>query len=144
MHEPGFLANGTLPLQDPFYGFVSIAKDSFAAVPTDDLMVALGDLTGDGQDDGAFVTACTAGGVGWPATIQVYTGAGPTRLGGVDLGDVTHGREFVKSIEIADGVVKVAWMTNSETDAACCPSVPVSADLRWSGTEMVVENMVRG
>jgi hypothetical protein len=35
-------------------------------------------------------------------------------------------------------------LTNSADDAACCPTVPVSADLRWSGSDLVVENMVRG
>ncbi|MCD2136239.1 hypothetical protein LQ424_30915 [Rhodococcus qingshengii] len=141
-HEPGVLANGVLPLQDPRYGFVSIyAKGGGNAV--DNFMIALGDVTGDGVGDGALVTSCSAGGVSWPATVQVYSSE-LERLGGVDLGDLTGGREIATAVTIEDGVVRVHWMTDGPADAACCPSVPVSADLRWTGTELVVENLVTG
>lgn len=135
-HEPGNLANGTLPMQDPFYGFVSIATRSDSDQP----WVAFGDLNGDGVDDGALVTACTAGGVAWPATVQLYT-KGPNRLGGVDLGDVTHGREYVTNISISDGVVHVAWITQGPDEPACCGTVEMSGDLRVSGDQVVAENV---
>ncbi|OZC59779.1 hypothetical protein CH267_06740 [Rhodococcus sp. 06-621-2] len=141
-HEPGRLVNGTMPLINPIDGYVSIAPSNIDRT-SDELLTAVGDLTGDGVADGAIVTECTAGGVGWPATVQLYT-EGPTLLGGVDLGDITGGREYVRSFRITDGVVRVQWMTNSETDFACCPSVPVQADLRWDGTDVLLENMVRG
>lgn len=141
-HDAGMLVNGTMPLLNPIDGYVSVAP-SYVDRTSDQLLTAVGDLTGDGVADGAVVTECTAGGVGWPATIQLYT-EGPTLLGGVDLSDVTGGREIVKSLSIADGVVRAQWMTNSETDGACCPSVPVDADLRWDGSSVVVENLIRG
>lgn len=139
-HEPGNLANGQLPMQDSHLGGVGIAKKP---PPGDDYMVAFGDLTGDGVDDGAMVTACSAGGVAWPATVQLYT-AGPTRLGGVDLGDLSHGgREYVTDLSIGDGVVHVAWITQGPDEPACCGTVQMTGDLRWDGTQVVAENIKR-
>jgi hypothetical protein len=137
-HEPGNLVNGQLPLQDPFSGFVMIAHKS----PVDESpMVAFGDLNDDGVDEGAMVTACNAGGVGWPATIQLYT-AGPTRLGGIDLGDVTNGgRESVTDISISDGAVHVSWITQGPGEAACCGTVKMAGDLRVKGSDVVMENV---
>lgn len=139
-HDPGFLANGRLPLQDPSTGAVMISPASIEEPSS--YKVAFGDLTGDGVDDGALVTICSAGGVAWPQTVQLYT-AGPTRLGGVDLGDLTHGREIVTAISIADGRLHVTWMTNGPDDGACCPTVAMAADLRWDGQRVVTENMNR-
>ena len=137
-HEAGNLVNGELPLQDPQHGFVAIAHKSAA---DDSPMVAFGDLTGDGVDDGAMVTACTAGGVGWPATVQLYT-AGKTRLGGVDLGDVTHGgRESVTDITISDGMAHVSWITTGPGEAECCGTVKMAGDLRVKGANVVMENV---
>jgi hypothetical protein len=134
-HEPGNLVNGQLPNQDPRFGLVGVAKKQQA-----DYWVTFGDLTGDGVDDGALVTACSAGGVPWPATVQLYS-AGPTRLGGVDLSDVTHGREVVTGLSIADGVVHVSWITQGPHDAECCGTVHMAGDLRWDGSKVNVENV---
>jgi hypothetical protein len=115
-HEPGNLVNGLLPMQDPHRGHVDVAKKQAAS---DGYWVTFGDLTADGVDDGALVTACSAGGVPWPATVQLYS-AGPTRLGGVDLSDLTHGREVVTGLSIADGVVVWA-MSDRLSSSACRP-----------------------
>lgn len=137
-HKPGRLINGVLPLQDPYNGDVAISSYGSGAYET-----ATGDLTGDGVDDGVLVTACTAGGVSWPATIQAYTGD-IRRLGGVDLGDVTAGgRETVSTLGIADGRIELEWLTTAEGDAACCGSVPVTATVRWTGTRLAVDNLIR-
>ena len=136
-HEPGNLVNGKLPNQDPRFGHVDVAKKQ---TPDADYWAAFGDLTGDGVDDGALVTACSAGGVPWPATVQLYT-AGPTRLGGVDLSDLTHGREVVTVLSIADGVVHVSWVTQGPHDAECCGTVHMAGDLRWDGSKVVAENV---
>jgi hypothetical protein len=102
-----------------------------------------GELTGDGVVDGALVTACSAGGVPWPATVQLYS-SGPTRLGGVDLSDLTHGgRETVTGLSIADGVVHVSWRTQGPNDAECCGTVLMAGDLRWDGSKVVAENVKR-
>jgi hypothetical protein len=136
-HEAGNLINGQLPLQDPFYGFVSVAPKSAV---DDSPMVAFGDLNGDGADDGAMVTSCSAGGVAWPATVQLYTG-GPTRLGGVDLGEVTHGREYVTDLSISDGVAHVSWITQGPNEPACCGTVKMAGDMRVKGSDVVMENV---
>lgn len=136
-HEPGRLANGILPLQNPRDGFVAIAQKS---QNDRSHQMTFGDVTGDGIDDGAFATSCSAGGVAWPATVQVYT-RGANHLGGVDLGDLTHGREFVTGLSITGGRVEVRWLANGPEDAACCPTVPMAARLRWDGSAMVVEDM---
>jgi hypothetical protein len=137
-HEPGNLVNGGLPGQDPRSGLVRIARSSY---PSGDYRVAFGDLTGDGVDDGALVTDCNAGGVPWPATVQLYS-AGPTLLGGVDLSDLTKGgRETVTGLSIADGVVHVSWLTQGPNDGACCGTVLMAGDLRWDGSKVVAENV---
>ena len=137
-HDAGDLVNGQLPLQDPHNGYVAIAHKS---VTDGSPQVAFGDLTGDGVDDGAMVTACSAGGVGWPATVQLYS-AGPTRLGGIDLGDVTHGgRETVTGLSISDGVVHVSWTTQGPGEPACCGTVKMLGELRVKGTGVDIESV---
>lgn len=138
-HEPGKLVNGQLPMQDPHRGHVDVAENQAAS---GGYWVAFGDLTGDGVDDGALVTACSAGGVPWPATVQLYS-AGPTRLGGVDLSDLTHGREVVTGLSIADGVVDVSWTTQGPGDPECCGTVHMTGELRWDGSKVVAENVKR-
>ncbi len=137
-HDAGNLVNGQLPLQDPSSGFVTIAhKSANDQTP----LVAFGDLTGDGVDDGALVTLCTAGGVAWPATVQVYT-AGPTRLGGVDLGKVTNGgREYVTDLSVSSGVVHVSWVTQGPGEPACCGTVKMAGDIRVHGSAVAIENV---
>ena len=138
-HEPGNLVNGQLPNQDPHRGEVRVARNGY---PDGDYWIAFGDLTGDGVDDGALVTECSAGGVPWPATVQLYT-AGPTRLGGVDLSDLTHGREVVTGLSIADGIAHVSWLTQGPGDGECCGTVHMTGDLRWDGSKVVTENVKR-
>jgi hypothetical protein len=138
-HEPGNLVNGLLPMQDPHRGHVDVAKKQAGS---DGYWIAFGDLTGDGVDDGALVTACSAGGVPWPATVQLYS-AGPTRLGGVELSDLTHGREVVTGLSIADGVVHVSWTTQGPNEPECCGTVHMAGDLRWDGSKVLTENVNR-
>jgi hypothetical protein len=144
-HDPGQLSNGQLPPQEGHRGNVEIALNYNTAA----YKVAFGDLTG-GGGDAAMVIHCNAGGVRWPETVQLYTAGpkldigGPTRLGGIDLGDLTHGgREIVTDLSISDGVAHVTWMANGPNDGACCPTVRMMADLRWDGSTVVAQNMRR-
>jgi len=125
-HDPGNLRNGELPPQEGHPGDVGIAGDA------------------------AMVIHCNAGGVGWPESVQLYTAgpqlstAGPTRLGGIDLGDLTHGgSEIVTALSISDGVAHVTWMANGPNDGACCPTVKMMADMRWDGSTVVAQNVRR-
>jgi hypothetical protein len=143
-HDPGELRNGQLPPQEGHPGDVRIALNYNTAA----YKVAFGDLTG-GAGDAAMVTDCSAGGVPWPETVQLYTAgpqldiAGPTRLGGIDLSDLTHSREVVTDLSISDGVARVTWMANGPNDAECCPTVKMMADLRWDGSTVVAQNVRR-
>jgi hypothetical protein len=136
-HDPGNLVNGHLPPQDSHPGTVSIAR--FA---DNDYKVAFGNLTGGGNTDAAMVTDCNIGGVPWAETVQLYT-AGPVRLGGVDLSDLTHSREVVSDLAISDGVAHVTWLANGPNDAMCCPSIKMAADLRWDGSTVSAQNVRR-
>ena len=144
-HDPGNLRNGELPPQDGHPGNVGIALNYNTAA----YKVAFGDLTG-GAGDAAMVIHCNAGGVGWPEIVQLYTAGpqlditGPTRLGGIDLGDLTHGgSEIVTALSISDGVAHVTWLANGPNDGACCPTVKMMADLRWDGSAVVAQNVRR-
>jgi hypothetical protein len=136
-HDPGNLVNGQLPPQDSHRGTVRIAKTA-----DDNYKVAFGNLTGGDDTDAALVTDCSAGGVPWPETVQLYA-AGPVRLGGVDLSDLTHSREVVTDLAINDGVAHVTWLANGPDDAECCPSIKMAADLRWDGSNVSAQNVRR-
>lgn len=144
-HDPGQLRSGRLPAQEGHPGNVEIALN----YNTGAYKVAFGDLTGSGGD-AAMVIHCNAGGVGWPEIVQLYTAgpqletAGPRRLGGIDLGDLTHGgREIVTDLSISDRVAHVTWMANGPNDGACCPTVKMMADLRWDGSTVAAQNVRR-
>jgi hypothetical protein len=144
-HDPGQLRNGHLPEQEGHPGNVEIALN----YDTGAYKVAFGDLTG-GGGDAAMVIHCNAGGVGWPEIVQLYTAGpqlsttGPRRLGGIDLGDLTHGgREIVTNLSISDRVAHVTWLTTGPNDGMCCGTVKMMADVRWDGSTVVAENVRR-
>jgi hypothetical protein len=143
-HDPGQLRNGQLPPQEGHPGNVGIALN----YKTGAYKVAFGDLTG-GGGDAAMVIHCNAGGVGWGEIVELYTAgpqletAGPRRLGGIDLSDLTHSREVVTDLSISDGVAHVTWMANGPNDGMCCPTVKMMADLRWDGSTVVAQNVRR-
>jgi hypothetical protein len=143
-HDPGNLVGGNLPPQEGHRGNVGIALN----YDTGAYKVAFGDLTG-GAGDAAMAIHCNAGGVGWGEIVQLYTAgpqletAGPRRLGGINLSDLTHSREVVTKLSISDGVVHVTWMANGPNDGACCGTVKMMADLRWDGATVVAQNVRR-
>ena len=104
--------------------------------------VAFGSLTGGHIIDAAMVTDCSAGGVPGSETIQLYT-AGPTRLGGMNLGDITHSREVVTDLSIIDGLVHVNWLANAPGDAECCPSIIWPATCVGTASRASIENVRR-
>ncbi|MGW5455893.1 hypothetical protein [Nocardia sp. NPDC003979] len=142
-HEPGRLVNGVLGLQDPRRGPVMIGFTNGAEPGTTRPHVAYGDLTGDGVDDAAVAMICTAGGVGWPPSVQLYTDGG-ARLGGVNMADFDYqesGRGSIETLEIRDRTVYMTWKGYRDNDSGCCPSLPLRGEARWTGTEVVVENV---
>lgn len=141
-HDPGTLVGGMLPLQDPGRGFVAIAPWRDGENHPYPYQVAIGDLTGDGVDDGVLGIECHAGGVAWPPSIQLYTNDA-TPLGGIDLAetDVNGGRGPVNRMEIQGDHVEISWVAHRENDAGCCPTRPMTAEIRWNGSEVVMENV---
>jgi hypothetical protein len=144
-HDPGQLISGELPPQVEHRGNVGIALN----YDTGAYRVAFGDLTG-GGGDAAMAVHCNAGGVGWPESVQLYTPGprldtdGPRRLGGVDLGDLTHGgREIVTDLSISADVAHVTWVTTGPNEAQCCGTVKMMAELRWDGSTVVAQNVRR-
>ena len=141
-HEPGRFANGVLPLQDPRRGIAQIAVAPQGFPNQGEPQVAYGDLTGDGVPDAVMVAECTAGGVGWPPVVNLYT-AGDVRLGSVDLGDLPGqgGRGPVRTVSIAGGRVHLTWSGYRDADAGCCPTLPMSGELVWNGTSVEATNV---
>jgi hypothetical protein len=143
-HDPGQLRNGQLPPQEGHPGNVGIALN----YNTGAYKVAFGDLTG-GAGDAAMATECNAGGVSWGETVQLYTAGprlsidGPTRLGGIELGQLTHSLAFVTDLSISDRVAHVTWMATGPNDGDCCPTMRMMADLRWDGSIVVAQNVRR-
>jgi len=129
-HKAGVLINGSRPATDPGFGDASLLKST----------LTLGDLTGDGIDDGALVGYCTAGGVDWGAIIFAYTmsvHSTPILLGDVQTKDVTGSgieaggtRPTVKSLTYHDGHLEARMMTQMKNDAACCGTLPVDLTMQ--------------
>jgi hypothetical protein len=92
---------------------------------------------------------CGADGLPWAETAQLYAAgpqlniAGPVRLGGIDLSDLTHSRELVTDLSISEGVAHVTWMANGPNDRECRPTVKMTGDLRWDGSTVVAQNVHR-
>lgn len=109
--------------------------------------VAFGDVNGNAVDDAVVALNCNQGGVPWGQSLQFYTGATPTRLGGIDLYDINAeglnagDRAAVHDMTLEDGVAHVRWMSNREDDYGCCPTLSWEADFRWNGSKVVVENV---
>lgn len=110
----GRLKNGTLPVADPSRGEASLVD------------TVIGDLTGDGIDEGLAITACTYGGTATYTGIYAYT-SGPKLLGRVDVeGKRTIERDWglsLSDVRITDGRIEVDALDGDEDDPICCPSV---------------------
>lgn len=94
----------------------------------------VGDLTGDGVDDGAILTYANQGQAGNPFPgIWVYGSDGEL------LGEVLERPDEPDSISIVDGVLELSGADYAETDNnADGPSIPVTVRLAYEGGAMVV------
>jgi pimeloyl-ACP methyl ester carboxylesterase len=142
-HPAGTLVNGRLPGIPENQGTVEL-RPTLAGGPG----YAFGDLTGDSVRDAAVVVDCDQGGVPWPESVQLYrSGNGQVqRLGGVSLEEISSqhgagGRDGVHSITTANQAVTVHWSSNRPSDFGCCATLDLTAQLRWNGHQVVVNNV---
>ncbi len=99
---------------------------------------ALGDLDGDGADDGAAIVAVAMGGSGgFYYLAAVVDREGVPRPAGVALlGD----RVQVQSVTIEDGLIVVRMKTHAAGDPMCCPTVEATQTYRLTdGTLALAE-----
>ena len=137
--EPTTLVNGTS----------SWAEEGVGGIYADSESIVLGDLTGDGLDDAAVKVNCTAGGVSWGDQVFAYDRRtdGTTELIGelnlldFDAPGVVPTRPWVESLRIEDGTVQVEARTHLDGDAACCGSLPLTADLEVSDGKLTVKDV---
>ncbi|UCH85266.1 MAG: META domain-containing protein [Candidatus Latescibacterota bacterium] len=83
-------------------------------------LFALGDLTGDGDDDAAVLLVESSGGSGTRLYLAVVTirDGEPVNVGTVLIGD----RPQVRSLKIADANIWMDLVEQGPDDAACCPT----------------------
>jgi hypothetical protein len=82
--------------------------------------VAFGDLNGDGTQDAALILATNGGGSGtFYNLITVLDQNGtPAQVGFASIGD----RQIINNLQIAGGWIILDYITQSRSDALCCPS----------------------
>jgi hypothetical protein len=101
----------------------------------EDVLLAFGDITGDGHDEAIVTIACHRGGVSWPDTVHVYS-RGLTHRGQLDLDRVydpggDH-RERVEAIELSDdGMFTVTWLTHAAGETGANMSLRVRGTFAW-------------
>ncbi|MEZ2188557.1 hypothetical protein [Corynebacterium sp. CCM 9204] len=138
-HEAGHLVDGVLPVEDERKGSANIAGVGGGKRPA----IVIGDVTGDGVDDGVADIVCNAGGVGWPSTLVFYTN-GSEYLGSVHRSDIVDnpGRGPVDELTIEDGWISFSWYgPKTPSEPACCPTQYLKARLMYDGTELVVADI---
>ena len=141
-HEAGQLVDGVLPVADQLSGFAKIAGvDPWDGSPPDPAIV-IGDVTGDGVDDGMIDIYCSAGGVPWPSVLVFYTNGGEY-LGAAPRSEVVEnpGRGPADELTIRDGRVNFSWYAPGPNDGACCPTRFMRAQMVYDGGEFVVTNV---
>jgi hypothetical protein len=129
-HPAGRLVKGNLPVSPRPDGTGGGMGSVNGLTPP-----VLTDLTRDGVKELVGVYGCTAGGVGWPQLILVYT-AGPKLLGYVDLGDLVQTEHSVVKTMKPDGAdLSVTWQSY---EGAGFDMATFSGKLHWDGSQVVM------
>ncbi|MBI8999432.1 hypothetical protein M0E87_01105 [Corynebacterium sp. CCM 9185] len=113
--------------------------------------LVIGDMNGDGIDDGVIDVTCATGTVMWPSTILVYTDR-DNFIGQIDRSinrisrsgsaiKIDAGRGGVKSMYISDEVLTVYWDGYLDGDPSCCPSVPLVGEVKVRDGVLSLENV---
>ena len=126
----GALVDGTLPDTAPGVT-VSILEP-------DEGDLAVGDLTGDGADEGAIIVSCDDGRTPVLNSLFVY-GPGPVLVGTVPITELVSAERNQRSetVEISDGLLIVAATGQRDQDPDCCPSSFATLRLALHDSEFV-------
>ena len=99
---------------------------------------AVGDLTGDGLDEGVVARgALSCGGscTSLAADLVVFGPRGDAiDVIPVEVGSATAG---VSDLRIADGAIELTATGYAPSDPTCCPSLEVSKRYKWNGSDLV-------
>ena len=111
----------------------TLSVDEFETLTTSEAAMYLGDITGDGVDDGLVkVTLEFEGGNNFaPADLYLFDSSG-------EFLDVLHNSELGGSSEFptVDGdTLTFEVLSLGPDDPRCCPSVETTVYFRWNGTE---------
>jgi hypothetical protein len=146
-HPAGTLVDGRLPGIPETAGGVWLYRIGWTPDDgaTASQLGALGDVTGDGQDDAVVTLGCYQGGVSWPDTVHVYT-AGPAHQAELRLADLIdtgwEHRESVLSVAVSDdGTFTLEWITHAPGDAMCCGSLTMRGTFTVDGDQVKVASL---
>ena len=127
--RPLRLVDGLVPGIAPDKGFIQIPEQAGTAV---------GDLNGDGADDGVVVVQCNGGGSMVVNTVFVYL-AGAGSIGRVPFENLVTSGSYapaVESVGIAGGEITLRWSVFTADDPHCCPTRDVTGSFRVNGTSV--------
>ncbi len=105
-------------------------------------VVAERDLTGDGAPEVFLVSECQASTSSWPQVLSIYDGAAgtsaPRRLQTLlDYGDGEDDRclREIQILDLSEDTLMVGALAYLEEDGNCCPSMDVTTQYVWTGSE---------
>jgi hypothetical protein len=100
--------------------------------------VAIGDLNGDRVDDAAVILISHTGTTGtyYDLAAVVNVEGTPYHIATEPLGESIR----LKSLTMAEGVIKVEMVTHGPRDPLCCPTLPVTWSYRLQGNQLVPAN----
>ncbi len=122
----------------PYDSFAEVvgAGDSAGFLP---LQAKVGDVTGDGVDDGLMDVLCTYGGNNVFFNIFVYR-SDRRLLGRIPVERYVHTDIWAISYpkaKISDGTIRTTVYSWDADDAHCCPSIVTRLRFRWNGSRFV-------
>ena len=122
----------------PYFSIAEVvgAGDSAGFLP---LQAKVGDVTGDGVDDGLMVVECTYGGNNVFFKLFVYR-SDRRLLGRIPVERYVHSDIWAISYpkaKISDGTIRTTVHSWDADDAHCCPSIVTRLRFRWNGSRFV-------
>ena len=103
------------------------------------IQAKVGDVTGDGVDDGLMDVLCTPGGNNVHFNVFVYR-SDRRLLGRLPVERYVHTDSWAISYpraNISNGTIKTTVRTWRPSDSHCCPSIVTRLRFRWNGSRFV-------